>query len=153
MSSSHRHNCRRSQGAASAVSFALLQLSVSPMVAAATTATTGAVSASQIVNLVAGLVLVLLAFFAVAWLLKRLSGLQGVNKGHMKIVDAMHLGTKERLLIVKVANQNLLLGISPQGIHPLHVFSGDLIDGNIVEHPEAVPGFNQLLSKFKLKGA
>ncbi len=121
------------------------------MAAAPARSATEAVSASQIVSLLAGLVLVLMVFFIIVYLLKRVSGLHGMNKGHMKIVDTMHLGTKERLLIVKVTNEYLLLGISAQGIHPLHVLSDDLIETDGQEQEE--PVFNQLLSKMKLKGA
>jgi flagellar protein FliO/FliZ len=108
-----------------------------------------AVSASQIINLLAGLVVVLLVFFVIVFLLKRLSGLNGMNKGHMKIVDAMHLGTKERLLIVKVTDKHILLGISPQGIHPLHVLGDDIVEDTNQDSVEAQAGFSQLLAKMK----
>ncbi len=112
-----------------------------------------AVSVSQIINLLAGLALVLLVFFAVVFLLKRVSGFHGMNKGHMKMVDTMHLGTKERLLIVRVNNEYLLLGLSPQGIHPLHVLGDDIVESEGHEQKEAPPAFNQLLSRMKIKGA
>ena len=111
-----------------------------------------AVSVSQIINLLAGLALVLLVFFAVIFLLKRLSGLNGLNKGHIKIVDAMHLSTKERLLIVKVTNEYLLLGLSPQGIHPLHVLNDDFIENDGQDDKKAPLVFNQLLSRMKTRG-
>jgi len=95
----------------------------------------------------------MLVFFVIVFLLKRLSGMNGMNMGHMKIVDALHLGTKERLLIVKVTDKHLLLGVSAQGIHPLHVLDDNISessDNNAVE-PQAA--FSQLLSKMNFKGA
>ncbi len=110
---------------------------------------TEVVSISQIINLLGGLVIVLLVFFAVVFLLKRLSGLNGVGRGHMKMVDTMHIGTKERLLIIKVTDKHLLLGVSQQGIHPLHVFSEDFVEEAVPVDTDAAPIFNQLLSKMK----
>ena len=110
-----------------------------------------AVSAGQIINLLGGLVLVLLVFFAVVFLLKRVSGFQGLGKGHMQIVDALHLGSKERLLIVKVDKQHLLIGTSAQGIHPLHVLDGDLSKGEVsaAAGNQAAANFGQLMSRFR----
>ena len=110
-----------------------------------------AISVGQVVNLLGGLVLVLLVFFVVVFLLKRVSGFQGLGKGHMKIVDALHLGSKERLLIVKVDKQHLLIGTSAQGIHPLHVIDGELSRTDFVSTSSegAALGFPQLLSKLR----
>ena len=137
------------QRIASAITLTILLISNPVTAAEAAGSVAGAVSASQIVNLLLGLVVVLLAFFAIMFLLKRLSGLNGMNKGHMKIVDAMHLGTKERLLIVKVIDKHILLGISPQGIHPLHVLGDDIVEDNNQNGVEIQAGFSQLLAKMK----
>ncbi|MCZ6526953.1 MAG: flagellar biosynthetic protein FliO [Gammaproteobacteria bacterium] len=135
-----------------AIAFALLLFPQLLMAAEPGRSVASAVSVSQIINLLAGLVLVLLVFFAVIFLLKRLSGLNGLNKGHIKIVDAMHLSTKERLLIVKVTNEYLLLGLSPQGIHPLHVLNDDFIENDGQDDKKAPLVFNQLLSRMKTRG-
>lgn len=108
-----------------------------------------AIAFSQIVNLLAGLIVVLLAFFALAFLLKRFSGFNGTNRGYMKIVDSMHLGAKERLLIVKVTDKHLLLGVSPQGIHQLCALTDELHETQKPELAGSQATFNQLLSKFK----
>ncbi|MFT5133765.1 MAG: flagellar protein FliO/FliZ [Gammaproteobacteria bacterium] len=145
--------CQIAQRLISGISIALLSLSQLAMAAEPVRPVAETVSAGQIINLLAGLVTVLLAFFAVIFLLKRLSGFNGINKGHMRIVDAMHLGTKERIIIVKVANQHLLLGVSPQGIHPLHVLTDDIIEEEKLRPSESQTTFNQLLSKMKFKEA
>lgn len=138
--------------AATTVFIALL-ISNSVTAAEATAPVTGSVSVAQIINLLAGLLLVLLTFFAVVYLLKRLAGLNGMNRGHMKIVDAMHLGTKERLLIVKVVDKHILLGVSPRGIHALHVLTEDVVERSDAEDMDPRTPFTQLLAKLKLKGA
>jgi len=107
------------------------------------------VSFSQIASLLAGLLIVLLVFLAVVFLLRRLSVFNGTDRGHMRVVDALHLGTRERLVIVQVQDRHLLLGVSQQGIHPLHVLGADFPGGMTEGAAETPPSFSQLLSRLK----
>jgi len=81
------------------------------------------ISSGQILNLITGLILVLVVFFCIAYILRRVSGMGGVSRGNIKIVDSLHLGTKERLVLVKVADTYMLLGVSAGNINPLHVIN------------------------------
>ncbi len=114
-----------------------------------------AISFSQIVNLLGGLIFVLMIFFLVVFLLKRVSGFNGLSKGHLQIVDALHLGTKERLLIVRVNKQHLLIATSAQGIQPLHVIEGELqsAENASASNADGQNNFSQLLSRFKTSEA
>ena len=46
----------------------------------------------------------------------------------MKIVAAMPLGTRERIVVIEVGGQQLLLGITATQINTLHVFSEPVVD-------------------------
>ncbi|MDA8114151.1 MAG: flagellar biosynthetic protein FliO [Acidithiobacillus sp.] len=104
----------------------------SPSVWADTSVGMGADSAfswSAILQLFSALVLVLLIFFGVVWLLKRLQpGLVGGQVGGMRVVSSLSLGTRERLLLVQVGEQQLLLGVTPAGITLLHTLETTLPD-------------------------
>ena len=105
---------------------------------------------SQIITLFFGLVFVLVIFLLIAFLLKRFTGIKGINHGHMQIVDAMHLGAKEKLLIVKVVDTHLLIGVSPQGIHKLQELDASL---KLQEKEEVESSFLNILSNMKYKRA
>lgn len=85
-------------------------------------------TSANLMSLVFGLIAILVLIFGLAWLVKRMGqgGLLGHNQ--MKIVAAMPLGTRERLLVVDVAGQQLLLGLTATQINTLHVFPEPVID-------------------------
>ena len=108
-----------------------------------------AASTSQIISLFLGLIVVLGIFFLVTYLLKRFTGIKGFDHGHMKIVDAMHLGAKEKLVIVKVLDQHILLGISSQGINKLQ----ELEASSELQQQRSEGNFTTLLNNLKYKRA
>jgi flagellar protein FliO/FliZ len=69
-----------------------------------------------------GLLFVLGLVFALAWLLKRVGQGSLVGGQQMKIVAAMPMGTRERIALVDVGGQHILLGITSTNINTLHVF-------------------------------
>ena len=77
-----------------------------------------------------GLLVVVGLIFACAWLVRRMSGLTGMNTGAMKVISVMALGARERIALIDVAGTQILVGITPTAIRTLHVF----------EEPVVAPG-------------
>ncbi|MEB0045427.1 MULTISPECIES: flagellar biosynthetic protein FliO [unclassified Pseudomonas] len=76
----------------------------------------------QLTQLVFGLLLVLGLIFFLAWLLRRVQQAGPAGKGHViEIVGARALGPRDRLMLVQVGNEQILLGLSPGTITALHV--------------------------------
>lgn len=109
-------------GAALAMPFSVL---AAEPVAAATTAAAPAVSSGvggQLTQLVFGLLLVLGLIFLLAWLLRRVQQAGPAGKGQViDIVGSRALGPRDRLMLVQVGNEQILLGLSPGNITALHV--------------------------------
>ena len=72
------------------------------------------------------LMAVLALILALAWLLKRLpaAGLRGSEQ--LRVVASLVVGQRERVVVVEVGGQQLLLGVTPQGITALHTLSEPL---------------------------
>lgn len=85
-------------------------------------------AASQLLNVALSLLFILVLIFALAWILRRFGQGGFGHQGDMKIVASLALGTRERLLVVDVGGQQLLLGATPQQIRTLHVFETPVID-------------------------
>jgi flagellar protein FliO/FliZ len=66
------------------------------------------------------LLVVLAALFAFLWLLRRMSPLQSGAQGAVRVVGGVMLGTRERLVIVEVADQWLLIGVAAGQVNHLH---------------------------------
>jgi flagellar protein FliO/FliZ len=109
-------------GVALAMPFSVL---AAEAVATATTAAAPAVSsgvAGQLTQLVFGLLLVLGLIFLLAWLLRRVQQAGPAGKGQViEIVGSRALGPRDRLMLVQVGNEQILLGLSPGTITALHV--------------------------------
>mgnify|MGYP001626201701 CR=1 FL=1 len=78
-------------------------------------------------QLVGALIFVLAIFLVLVWVLKRFQpGVTGSSSAILRVVATLPLGTRERLLLVDLQGQQLLLGISPAGISLLHVLEQPL---------------------------
>lgn len=100
-----------------------------------------------------GAVLALLAVLALVvglgWLLKRLPGSGFRPAEGMKLVASLNVGAKERVVVVEVNGQQLLLGVTAGGINTLHTLSEPLPPPAPVRVPDLknLPNFAQLLQQ------
>ena len=102
----------------------------------ATRASTSPISAPDILNLIFGLLIVIIIFLCVAWFLKRLTGGNIASRGYLKVVDTLHLGTREKIILVRAVDSYLVLGISPGNINSLHVVQGQLPEEPSAAEPD-----------------
>lgn len=91
---------------------------------------TGGSAATQLLNVAFSLLLIVGLILALAWLLRRFGQGNFLNQQAMKIVASMPLGTRERLLVVEVGGQQILLGVTSHQISTLHVFDEPVVDAS-----------------------
>jgi flagellar biosynthetic protein FliO len=82
---------------------------------------------SSIWQMALGLLLVLAVIFLLAWLMRRVTGIQG-SKQHIKILSAVNVGTRERAVLVEVAGEQLLLGVASGQVNLLHKITSPVTD-------------------------
>jgi flagellar protein FliO/FliZ len=70
-----------------------------------------------------GLIIVVVAIVAMAWMIKRMGHIQTRSHGALKIVGGIPLSQRERIILVQVGKQQLLFGVAPGNISTLHVLS------------------------------
>ncbi|MFO1387999.1 flagellar biosynthetic protein FliO [Cellvibrio sp.] len=114
--------------------------SAAPLKPAVSTKTT---SASQLTSLAGGLALILILIYGLSWFVKRFSQGGFLNNPTMKIVSAMPLGTRERLMLVDVGGKQLLLGVTATQINTLHVFDEPVVSTE--KNQPATSDFSQKL--------
>lgn len=78
---------------------------------------------AQLAQLSLGLLLVIGLIFLLAWLARRLQQRLPTSTGNetIQLVASRALGPRERLLLVQVGNEQVLLGLTPGSIETLHV--------------------------------
>jgi flagellar protein FliO/FliZ len=67
------------------------------------------------------LIIVLAAIFVVAWVVRRMRLAGNRVGGGLDILADVPLGQKERAVLLKVGNQQILLGVAPGRVSTLHV--------------------------------
>lgn len=72
------------------------------------------------------LVFVLGIFLLFAKILRQVNGVSHNTQGPMKVIAGLSLSSRERLVIVKAGNTQMLLGISNAGMAKLHQFDEDI---------------------------
>ncbi len=76
---------------------------------------------ASMLRVLAGLALVLVLFFLLLRGVKRLHPGFAAGRADFRVVASLALSTRERLLLVQVGEQQLLLGAAAQGLRCLHV--------------------------------
>ena len=92
----------------------------------------------QLTQLVLGLLLVIGLIFGLAWLLRRAQSAGPRNGQLIELLGSRALGPRDRLVLVQVGSEQILLGITPGRITPLHV----------LKEPLQVPATSQATSEF-----
>ncbi|MWV12583.1 flagellar biosynthetic protein FliO [Pseudomonas sp. R-28-1W-6] len=113
-----------------------------PAAAPAATPLAGSGIGGQLVQLLLGLLLVVGLIFALAWVMRRVQQFGPRGGQVIKLVASQALGPRDRLLLVQVGGEQILLGISAGRISPLHVLKEPVALG---EAEPATPEFAQRL--------
>lgn len=83
--------------------------------------TSGPVSSTAILQMIFGLAVVLALIAGGAFLLRRLGRFQSNVIQGFKVVGALPVGSRERVVLMQVGETQLLLGVSPGRVSTLHV--------------------------------
>ncbi len=96
----------------------------------------------QLTQLVLGLLLVVGLIFVLAWLLRRVQNVGPGNGQVIEMIGSRALGPRDRLVLVQVGEEQILLGLTPGRITPLHVLKTPV---NVDQSKPATPEFAQRL--------
>ncbi|MGP3792057.1 flagellar biosynthetic protein FliO [Pseudomonas sp. B392_1p] len=106
---------------------------------------------SQISQLLLGLGVVIGLIFLLAWVVRRLQGQVGPRSNQViKLLSSQALGQRERLLLVQVGEEQILLGLTAGRITPLHVLQQPVV---LPETENATPEFAKRLQELLKRDA
>lgn len=96
----------------------------------------------QLTQLVLGLLVVVGLIFVLAWLMRRVQRAGPGNGQVIELVGSRALGPRDRLMLVQVGNEQILLGVTPGRITPLHVLKEPV---QVTKTEQATPEFARRL--------
>ena len=81
-----------------------------------------------LLQVIGSFVVVILLLVAVLVMLKRFNGVSGSISGDMRVVSSVSVGQRERAVLLQVGEQQILVGVGPGSVRPLHVFEEPAIE-------------------------
>jgi len=106
-----------------------LLLSAGQAEAAVATAQVTPLSVGSVFSVIFGLFVVLALLFGTAWLVRRLQRLQTTTPGLLQPIAQQQLGLKERVMLLRIDQENILIACTGNGIRTLHTWQGPLPQG------------------------
>jgi flagellar protein FliO/FliZ len=85
------------------------------------TTPSSAIETSDYLKVLLGLIFVIALFLLSTFLFKRFGHGAMTGRGQMRIVDGLHLGNRERLVLIELNSKQMLLAITPGQIQKLDV--------------------------------
>jgi flagellar protein FliO/FliZ len=82
--------------------------------------------AGNLAQMLAGLAIVIGLLLASLWLIKRLSSPRGAAAG-LKVLGAVPVGARERVVLVEIAGTVLVLGVTSSNVCTLHNLGADAL--------------------------
>jgi flagellar protein FliO/FliZ len=105
----------------------------------------------QLLQLLLGLGLVVGLIFVLAWLMRRVQRAGPAGNQVIELLGSRALGPRDRLVLVQVGNEQILLGVTPGRITPLHVMNEPV---HVPESQSTTPEFaRRLMEALGNKGA
>ena len=86
---------------------------------AVTTSATTTSTAGNLMQVTLGLLVVLGLMAAAAWVLRRFNTAKGNNAAQIKIIGGVSVGNRERVMVVEIADQWIVVGVAPGRVNAL----------------------------------
>ena len=103
-----------------------------PVAAQASEAASPGVSSGTYLQAGFALILIVGLLAATAWMARKVSGGKGFGQAGLKVIGGVALGPRERIVLVEVGDDWLVIGIVPGQIRTLHrLAKGSLPEGTL----------------------
>ncbi|HFE38216.1 MAG TPA: flagellar biosynthetic protein FliO [Gammaproteobacteria bacterium] len=73
-----------------------------------------------------GLFLVIIAIFGAAWAYRRYGNMTPIANDALRVIGGVSMGQKERVVLMQVGEEQVLLGVTPGRIQRLHVLKKNI---------------------------
>jgi len=84
-------------------------------------------SVGSLAQLTLSLIAIVALILAISWVLKRLKLAGPRGSGEMAVIDETSVGPRERIVLVRVGESQVLVGVSPSGLTPLTPLAAPIV--------------------------
>ncbi|MDE3012090.1 MAG: flagellar biosynthetic protein FliO [Pseudomonadota bacterium] len=97
------------------------------------------------------LALVIALMFASAWVFRRSGGLKALSRGPVRLVGGISVGSREKVILLEVADSWVLVGVAPGQVSALHTLPRQELRPEQGGQSAGAP-FQQLLARLAPRG-
>ena len=84
------------------------------------------INTGNIIELVLGLVVVIVLIVLLTWIMRRVGTMNPQISGSMRVLGALSVGTRERVVLLKIGEEQVLVGVAPGRVQALHVLDNPI---------------------------
>jgi flagellar protein FliO/FliZ len=121
--------------------------SAAPGAPASAVAATGPASAGSLLQVLFGLIVVLGLMALCAWMLRRFSASKTTGGTSIRIVGGVSVGTRERVMVVEVGDQWIVVGVAPGRVTSLSTMPKQEATPASPNAPQAPRNFSNWLAQ------
>jgi flagellar protein FliO/FliZ len=110
-------------------------------------APTSPLSAGSLTQLTLSLIAIVALILAISWVLKRLKLAGPRGSGEMAVIDELYIGTRDRIVLLRVGDAQLLVGIGASGMVPLTPLTTPIVLAGTGKPPAFAERLRELMKR------
>lgn len=93
-----------------------------------------------LLQVIGSFVVVILLLVGVLVLLRRFNGVSSQMSGNMRVVSSVGVGQRERVVLLQVGEEQILVGVGPGNVRKIHAFDEPVVEPSA----SATPSFSDV---------
>ena len=88
-----------------------------------------------LLQVIGSFVVVILLLVGVLVLLRRFNGVSSQMSGNMRVVSSVGVGQRERVVLLQVGEEQILVGVGPGNVRKIHAFDEPVVEPSATTTP------------------
>ena len=93
-----------------------------------------------LLQVIGSFVVVILLLIGVLVLLRRFNGVSSQMSGNMRVISSVGVGQRERVVLLQVGEEQILVGVGPGNVRKIHAFDEPVVEPSA----SATPSFSDV---------
>lgn len=81
-----------------------------------------------LLQVIGSFVVVILLLIGVLVMLRRFNGVSSQMSGNMRVISSVGVGQRERVVLVQVGEEQILVGVGPGNVRKIHAFDAPVVE-------------------------
>jgi flagellar protein FliO/FliZ len=86
-------------------------------------------------QVIGSFVVVILLLIGVLVLLRRFNGVSSQMSGNMRVISSVGVGQRERVVLLQVGVEQILVGVGPGNVRKIHAFDQPVVEASVSTTP------------------